>query len=86
MDRETVNTGVGVGGKWVNKHTEEEERVQLSWVKPDSCLAEVIHRLCKGGGVEGVGRLRRGEEEFPFFTLGRSPPLLPAVLPFSDLS
>lgn len=47
-----------------------------------SCLAEVIHRLCK----VGVGRLRRGEEEFPFFTLVRSPPLLPSVLPFSDLS
>lgn len=46
------------------------------------CLAELIHGLCK----VGLGRLRRGEEEFPFFTVVRSPPLLPSVLPFSDLS
>lgn len=53
VDWETVNTEVGVGGKWVNKHTEEEGTVRFSWVKPDSPAWLKPFTGCAKWGWEG---------------------------------
>lgn len=68
----------------MSKHTKEEGKVQFSLGEIRLfCQAELIH----GQHKVGMGRLRRGEEDFPiFFMWVGSSPVHPSVLPFSDLS